>query len=234
MNRPDPVTRARAYLQKSAPRSVAGQGGDNTTHAVACTLAVDFGLDDAHCAALLSEYNRDKCDPQWGERDLARHLRSARRTANAKPGEVGKLLRQDRADYTGPRSPTNNAAPAKPAVAPQKPAPSGYPPPNPQTRTARTPFFNVRRAGEGAEPRTARTIRTLPVSSLPISNSSSSPRLEESKKEVSEKSEPKPATKPAPVPVERLDVTTIWSDGEVTRALYGKPERHLGNINARR
>jgi hypothetical protein len=194
--RPDAKERARAYIAKSAPRAVSGQGGDNTTHAVACTLSVDFGLSDPDVAELLQDYNRTKCDPPWSERDLERHVRSARRTANSKPGEVGKLLGVDREDYTGPKasSPANNAAAAKPAAARAAAPPrAGAPPPDSASasqRTARTPLFSVRRAGEGAEPRTARTVRTLAIHSFPIPSPTSPARLEESKKEMSEKSEP--------------------------------------------
>jgi hypothetical protein len=196
MSRPDAKERARAYLVKSAPRAIAGQGGDNTTHAVACTLSVDFGLDDGDVRELLGEYNRAKCEPQWNERDLERHVRSARRTANSKPGEVGKLLGVDREDYTGPRSPANNSQPSKPDVRqakapanapPKGGSPSGANAANAQ-RTARTAFFTVRRAGEGAEPRTARTIRTLPIHSLSISSPLPTTSLEENKKKESEQS----------------------------------------------
>lgn len=240
--RPQPKERALAYIRSpKTPDAVAGQSGDRTTFAVACTLAVDFGLDDGDVRELLGLYNSAKCRPVWGERDIERFVRSARRTANSKPGEVGKLLGVDRENYSGPSSPANKPA-AQPETKPAQTSPAGGVRSEIDTRrTARTPFFKVLPAGEGAEPRTARTVRTLPVYSFPISSSSISPRLEESKKEVSEKSEPakpvavpsaapRPAVAARPAPVERTDLTTIMRDGDVWRKPWGRPEHYVGNL----
>lgn len=210
MSRPGATERASAYIASGkTPRAVAGQGGDKTTYAVACTLAVDFGLDDADVRALLNAYNTSKCEPRWPERDIERFVRSARRCAASKPGEVGKLLDVDRADYQGPRLPANSAAGASGGgqsraggsdSAPPKPRNGGSPPPKEEPRTARTALFSVRRAGEGAEPRTPRTVRTDAVYFYSISSPTSPTPIKENRKEESERSEAKPPAAVASVP----------------------------------
>lgn len=257
--RPGAHERARLFIASpKTPRAIAGQGGDRTTYGVACTLAVDFALEDGDVRELLGVYNRTKCDPVWSERDMERFVRSARRTANGKPGEVGKLLDVDRENYTGPRSPANNAAAssaAKPsgpkpgATSPGAPPQGGSPPPRAAERTARTvrtPLFSIRCAGEGAEPRTARTVRTLPAYSLPLSSPSFPTFTDKSKKEVSERSgerKPRAATKDASgpsvksvkgVPAEPVDVTYISADGDVWKTPWRQPQRYWGNLNTPR
>lgn len=237
--RPDAKVRARAYLVKSAPRSIAGQAGDKTAYGVACTFAVDFGLSDADVAELLGEYNATKCEPKWGPRDLERFLRSARKTANSKPGEVGKLLNVDHKDYTGPRSAPNTPSPAT-ASKPTPPATTGAPKADAKpARTARTPFFEVRRAGEGAERRPSRTFRTALFLSSPKENKQEEKKVDGEAPKVSEVSAPSPSSPPRkpsepsgkPEPREFGDVTTIWANGDVFRAPAGKTETYLGNIN---
>lgn len=250
--RPEATERARAYIASpKTPRAIAGQSGDKTTYAVACTLAVDFALDDGAVAELLGVYNATKCDPQWGPRDLDRFVRSARKCASGKPGEVGKLLNVDRENYTGPSSPANTAAgktapkmatpqERKPAIgAPNASGPSG--------RTPRTPFFEVRRAGEGAERRPSRTLRTALFLS-----SQNKERREESKQtgstsqpsavsaesartKASEPSAPQPAASLGAANTSEVSVNDqaiFWANGEHWRKKAGESEwENKGNIN---
>lgn len=236
--RPHAQDRARAYIASpKTPRAVAGQCGDKTTYGIACTLAVDFGLDDSAVRALLAEYNRTKCDPAWSEHDLDRFVRSARKCAASKPGDVGKLLHVDKEGYTGPRSPANTAktpstaTPAKtpPTGAPHTSAPSG--------RTPRTPFFDVRRAGDGAEPRPSRTLRTdLFLSSLNRKRSEERipvgtdlpPSETSGENAAPHPSEPSATDTPqsnAPshpsAPSEPNDQTMVWANGEVWKKRAG-------------
>ena len=57
---------ARNYLQHDAPRSIGGQGGEQTTLDVA-TVLKDMGISEAMGLELMAEfYNvEDKCDPIW-------------------------------------------------------------------------------------------------------------------------------------------------------------------------
>lgn len=171
MPRPSAKDRARAWVAKSAPAAIQGQHGDDATFSVACALVIEFGLPDGDAWELLCEYNRTKCSPAWDERALEGKLRSARNMAAKKPGEVGRLLGQDRGDYTGPKQPSAPAvpAPARPAAA-QPPTPMpGMPGRTERTeRTARTVPFEVTRAGSGAKRACVHTLRTLTSYSLRI------------------------------------------------------------------
>jgi hypothetical protein len=57
---------ARSFLQHDAPRSIAGQGGEQTTLDVA-TVLKDMGISEAMALELMAEfYNVDgRCDPIW-------------------------------------------------------------------------------------------------------------------------------------------------------------------------
>lgn len=171
MPRPSARERAAAWIAKSAPAAVQGQHGDSATFSVACALVIEFGLAKNDAWDLLCEYNRTKCSPQWDERELEVKLRSARNMAAKKPGEVGRLLGQDRGNYTGPKQ----ASAASPVAAPSRPAPSAPVPPRPEevARTARTPF-SVTPAGRGAKRARCHTLRTLPSYSLRIEEKGSS------------------------------------------------------------
>lgn len=78
------IERARRYLQ-TIPGAVAGQGGDNVTYRVACTLVRDFGLSDEEALPLFREWNA-KCRPPWSEADLRAKLRNARKHGRGTPG----------------------------------------------------------------------------------------------------------------------------------------------------
>lgn len=74
---PPVVERARAYLA-AMPAAISGARGHDTTWAAALALVRGFQLDDATALDLLTEWN-ERCEPPWGERDLAHKLADARR-----------------------------------------------------------------------------------------------------------------------------------------------------------
>lgn len=202
-----------------APASVSGSGGHGQTFAVACALVVGFALSDADAWELLSEYNSRSCTPAWSEKELRHKLSEARKQADRNPSEVGKLVDQDRPDYSGPKQPPSaSARSAQPAA-----QPSGRPaPPNPPARTARTPAIEIRRFGVGAEPRTVRTVRTLSFDSFTPKPTHSPAPVKVSKKIESERSEPAPVG---------CEVTYIDNDtGGAWRTDAMGRERFLGMI----
>lgn len=202
MPRPSSFERARAFITRSAPPSIQGSQGDNTTYSVACALVIEFALTDDEAWTLLVEYNQSKCRPPWDDRGLESKLRSARNMAKSKPGEVGKLLREDRTDYKGP----SGTSPTGKGNHPQsRPGSTGPPsqPARPSSRTERTPLFGVSRTGKGAEPRTFTTLRTFVSNSLIQKKTTNTVYL--SNKEPSEpsekKEEPKVSEEPQEVPL---------------------------------
>jgi hypothetical protein len=66
LDQPANVDWAKSYLKHDAPRSVGGEGGEQTTLDVA-TVLKDYGISDATALELMAEfYNvHDKCDPIW-------------------------------------------------------------------------------------------------------------------------------------------------------------------------
>jgi len=66
LDQPANVDWAKYYLQHDAPRSVAGQGGEQTTLDVA-TVLKDYGISESTALELMATiYNvQDKCDPIW-------------------------------------------------------------------------------------------------------------------------------------------------------------------------
>ena len=69
-------SRAIHYLEKLAPLSVEGHGGDQTAFAVAAKVK-DFGVDELTCYDLLLEHWNPKCDPSWNADELAVKVRNA-------------------------------------------------------------------------------------------------------------------------------------------------------------
>ena len=245
MPRPSDIERARLFVSKARP-SIAGQHGHDALFAVACGLVVGFALGDSDAWALLQEYNAASCNPAWSEKDLRRKFEHAKRIADRNPDKVGELLREHSANYTGPRSPANPPAPKKASQAPSRGGSPPNAPPRTPSRTPRTPFFNVHRFGEGGDPRTLRTSRTVVFASFtqspsptPLDNSKKEPS-EEYKKPEAPKPTPAqvtkaPSPKPQPKPAQQSTriargetVTTVWRSGEVTR------EHSDGRVEQRR
>lgn len=218
--RPDVKERARLFIAKARP-SIAGQHGHDALFAVACGLVVGFALGEADAMELLHEYNCASCSPAWSEKDLRRKLEHAQRVAQRDPSQVGYLADADRADYTGPKTPA--AVPTRKQSSAPAAARGGAPPAQQARtqRTARTPLFTIHRAGEGARPRTARTVRTVSAYSYMQGNKDTD--MIGNGKQPSEKSAPvsapvdnrKCVDKPPAEKAERVDRTLIWSDGEV-------------------
>lgn len=95
--RPDPVARARAYLER-LPGAVSGQGGHGATFLAACALVRGFALGDEEALdLLLGDYNQ-RCTPEWSARELEHKIRQAR-ARGTQP--MGYLLQADASDYRG-------------------------------------------------------------------------------------------------------------------------------------
>jgi RecA-family ATPase len=77
------IDRARAWL-RNTPGAISGQGGHNTTFAVATALVHGFELSRSDTEMLLSEYNA-KCVPPWKPNDLAHKVNQAMTVAHDKP-----------------------------------------------------------------------------------------------------------------------------------------------------
>lgn len=77
------IDRARAWL-RNTPGAVSGQGGHNTTFAVATALVHGFELSHGDAETLLHEYNA-KCMPPWKPNDLVHKLNEAFRVSHDKP-----------------------------------------------------------------------------------------------------------------------------------------------------
>ena len=93
-NRPDRVTRARAYFQKVAP-AVDGQRGSDATIRAAATAAWGFDLNDGEAMAVLKDWNAT-CVPPWSPSELARKLAEASGLPDPKGRARGYLLAEDR------------------------------------------------------------------------------------------------------------------------------------------
>lgn len=65
--RADPVTRARAWMQRQ-PAALAGDGGDRQLFAVALGLVRGFKLEPDGAAGLLLEEYDARSEPPWGEK----------------------------------------------------------------------------------------------------------------------------------------------------------------------
>ena len=70
LDQPENVDWAKHYLQHDAPRSIGGEGGEQTTLNVA-TVLKDYGISEYAALELMAEfYNvQDKCDPIWSMDD---------------------------------------------------------------------------------------------------------------------------------------------------------------------
>jgi len=63
------LARAKEWIEKEAPESIEGQGGDTTLFTVCCWLR-DMGLDTEQAFDCLLQYNDSKCSPPWELSDL--------------------------------------------------------------------------------------------------------------------------------------------------------------------
>lgn len=77
------IDRARAWL-RNTPGAVSGQGGHNTTFAVATALVHGFELSRSDAEMLLSEYNA-KCVPPWKPNEMAHKVNQAMTVTHDKP-----------------------------------------------------------------------------------------------------------------------------------------------------
>jgi hypothetical protein len=86
---------AKDWMEKQPP-ATSGEGGHNTTFAVACGLVRDFGLLAEEAGPLLAEYN-ERCIPEWSAEELAHKLAGAVGKAEEEPERVGwRLLEREK------------------------------------------------------------------------------------------------------------------------------------------
>lgn len=95
----DLLERARRYVGKMSP-AISGQGGHNSTFAVATALVKGFDLSIDQARSILSEYNQ-RCEPPWSVAELEHKLVSADGTPDDKPrgwliGENIKALAREK------------------------------------------------------------------------------------------------------------------------------------------
>ena len=84
MSAGDPVTRARAFLQRVDP-AVSGRHGDLLTFRVCCRIVRGFDLSDDEALRVLSEWNA-RCEPPWSEHELRQKVTNARRYGHEPQG----------------------------------------------------------------------------------------------------------------------------------------------------
>lgn len=95
-NRPDRVTRARRYLEKTAV-AVSGERGHATTMRVAGNVVRGFDLNDDDAVVALQDWNA-RCVPPWSPAELQRKVREAQTTPDPKGRGRGWLLNADDMD----------------------------------------------------------------------------------------------------------------------------------------
>ena len=79
--------RAKHYLLKEAPLALEGQGGDQTTFAVAARVR-DFGVGEPVCLAMMQVYWNDRCEPPWSDDELKTKVENAYAYATEKIGSL--------------------------------------------------------------------------------------------------------------------------------------------------
>lgn len=79
------LSRAREYLLGDAPVAKEGEHGDETTYKVAARVK-DFGLDETAALSLLLDVWNPRCEPPWGDDDLAEKVGNAYRYGAEVPG----------------------------------------------------------------------------------------------------------------------------------------------------
>jgi hypothetical protein len=77
----DPITRARAYIDKMPP-AVSGQHGHDATFRVAISLVHGFGLSESDAMTIMEEYSA-RCSPPWSRKELEHKLSSAAQHARS-------------------------------------------------------------------------------------------------------------------------------------------------------
>lgn len=79
--------RAQFYLENDAPIAVKGQGGDQTTFAVAAHLK-DFGVEPSVALELMLDFWNDRCPPGWSPERLKTKIDNAYRYGKEQVGSL--------------------------------------------------------------------------------------------------------------------------------------------------
>ena len=85
VNRSAAVERAIHYLEKEAPVSLEGEGGDQTAFKVAARVK-DFGVNANGCLDLMIMHWNERCAPAWNPSDLGEKVDHAYRYGSEPPG----------------------------------------------------------------------------------------------------------------------------------------------------
>ncbi len=93
-NRPDRVTRAKAWLAR-ADVSLSGNGGHHAAMRVVGDVVRGFDLKDDEAITALASWNK-RCAPPWSPSELRHKVSEARKTPDPKNRERGWLLNADR------------------------------------------------------------------------------------------------------------------------------------------
>jgi putative DNA primase/helicase len=84
------LRQARAWLDRQSP-AIQGQGGDQHTYSICCSVVVGHDLTEDEAFDVLRDWNA-RCAPPWAEPDLRTKIRNAARYANGPRGERLRLI----------------------------------------------------------------------------------------------------------------------------------------------
>lgn len=85
---PDDIVFAIHYLQKDAPASVEGRGGNNTAYAVAARV-IEIGVSAERAADLMAEHWNERCLPPWAREELLTFCTNAQNYLQSRQGSGG-------------------------------------------------------------------------------------------------------------------------------------------------
>jgi hypothetical protein len=78
------IERAKQFLLSTEP-AIEGQGGDQRTFAVACTLVRNIGLSPDTALMLMAEYYNPRCEPEWSDAELETKVANAAKYGTGEP-----------------------------------------------------------------------------------------------------------------------------------------------------
>ena len=101
------VERAKEYLGGNAPLAVEGEGGDQTTFAVAARVR-DMGISEEMCGELMADEWNSRCSPPWSGDELGVKVNNAYKYSSGKiGGDTAEAQFSDEPDSEplGPKAP---------------------------------------------------------------------------------------------------------------------------------
>lgn len=132
LDMPEAVAAAAEWLTANAPSAIEHHGGNDTTFRTAARVK-DFGISEAMCVELLTDYwNETKASPSWEPDDLARIVANAYGYGTSAPG-----ARSPHAEFSEALTPEQLAAIEATRLAHQKPPHEHQPDTTPLSSLAR-------------------------------------------------------------------------------------------------